>query len=289
MSADGVLSRSEVGQWVRTRELPPITKLILLLTFDHAGTDEDGQWVAWVGNSSLAQEAGLAEGANGSRTVRRHLADLELLGIVKREERFRRDGSQSSNRVVLLARAGCEDQGGGAGESGEAGLGSPPLKPQVKPQEKPIPGRAGARTDVRPVTFQGQTVPVEVVGAGERLLGVFASAAGRTISPRRGDGTASPALKQVVGALLAHPDVPEDTWAAAVRAAVAHPPDWVEGQLQTGHIFGEKASEWTLAAVTETGEARARQRRNGHWTAEDYIEAGRRAGEKAAAANDAVL
>ena len=130
------LSRNVVAEWVRAQRLPnPVTKLILQLAFDHAGPQEDDRWVCWVGCRTLAWEACLADGANGARTVRRHLSDLEKAGVIEREERTRGNGSQTTNRIVLLVPADWEVRGGRTPESGGGGLGSPPQKPQ---EEAPV-------------------------------------------------------------------------------------------------------------------------------------------------------
>lgn len=144
-------SRHVVAEWVRAqRANTPAAKLILQLVFDHAGPQEDGRWVAWVGNRTLAWEACFAGGPNGARTVRRHLADLETAGIIEREERTRGNGSQTTNRVVLLVPADWGDRGGRAPGSGGGGLASPPQKPQQEaPAGSPSRGERSARDDIK--------------------------------------------------------------------------------------------------------------------------------------------
>jgi hypothetical protein len=92
------MRRDEVAKWVRTRRVPPMTKLILLLVFDRAGEQEDGRWAAWPKNTTLAEDAGIESIA----TVRKHLKALEDQGIIQREERYGEAGRQRSNRIVLL-------------------------------------------------------------------------------------------------------------------------------------------------------------------------------------------
>jgi DNA-binding MarR family transcriptional regulator len=69
-------------------------KLALLAISNFA--DEDG--VAWPSQGRLAADTGLAE-----RTVRRALEQLEEAGLIRREERRRRDGSRSSDLIFILA------------------------------------------------------------------------------------------------------------------------------------------------------------------------------------------
>ena len=148
------LSRHVVAEWVRSQRLAsPVTKLILQLTFDHAGPQEDGRWVAWVGNKTLAWEACFKDGPNAARTVRKHLADLEAAGIIEREERSRGNGSQTTNRVVLLIPAGWPDLGGRAEQTGGVGPDSPPQKPQEEaPTRSGGQKRASAGAKEEPVT-----------------------------------------------------------------------------------------------------------------------------------------
>lgn len=155
------LTRHVVAEWVRAqRTASPVAKLILQLAFDHAGPQEDGRWVAWIGNKTLAWEACLAEGPNGARTVRRHLADLEDAGIIEREERTRGNGSQTTNRIVLRVPADWPIRGGRTDESGGGGLTSPPQKPQEEaPTGSPKPPAARARNDEIPDGFPAHLRP----------------------------------------------------------------------------------------------------------------------------------
>lgn len=105
----------------------------------------------------------------------------------------------------------------------------------------------------KPVTYQGKSVPAEVVDGAERALQVFCEATGRRIGAWKRDGGPSPDLKQVIGALLARPGVELEDWIAGVRAMAAAPPEWVRGPItQIGHVFGEKAADWTLSAVARS-------------------------------------
>lgn len=151
--SDEPLSRNVVGEWVRRQRLAnPVTKLILALVFDHAGPQEDGRWVAWASSKTLAWEACLADGANGARTVRRHFADLEEAGIIEREERRRGNGSQTTNRIVLLVRPDSGVQGGRAPESGgpRTPESAPPEAPEGSPSRSPTDEMKGARDDEFP-------------------------------------------------------------------------------------------------------------------------------------------
>jgi DNA-binding transcriptional ArsR family regulator len=152
--SDEAIPRHVVGEWVRTRRVDnPATKLILMLVFDHAGPQEDGRWVAWVGNRRLAEEACFAEGANGQRTVRKHLAALQAAGLVHREERRRENGSQTTNRVVLLV----GDPPGPSGPGGEVStdrggraVQTPPEAPKRSPYKSQNPNAHGRAREADP-------------------------------------------------------------------------------------------------------------------------------------------
>lgn len=127
------------------------------------------------------------------------------------------------------------------------------------PPKEYADGRSTQKTETArerassPVRYRGKAVAAETVDAAERLLASFGEATSRSLGARDAAGRPSPALKQIVGALLARPDVDAAQWEQAVRNTAANPPDWVDGQLQIGHVFGERAAEWALANDGEAG------------------------------------
>lgn len=145
-SEEGMLGRAEVAAWVRDVALPPLQKLALMIAFDHAGPQEDGRWVAWVGNRAIAREGGWAT----PETARKHLAALEAVGVIEREERRRGNGSLTTNRIVL-----CVAQGPlrSEGTPASGGDGSPPAGGDQKPHSQAPPenaSRASAQKDEFP-------------------------------------------------------------------------------------------------------------------------------------------
>lgn len=287
-----------VTGWVlKHSEATRATRLVLLVLADHA--DSDGRQ-AWPSVATIAQEARCSES-----TVHTVLRRLEEVGAVVREGTSRH--LTVSYRVVMTTAAAGAAGYAGADPSGErtppvpGGSGgtpdpsgehpaTPPVpgpEPSIEPSRTTLPSPGACARERRPVSYRGRRVDEQLVLSAERLLGVFCDAAGRCIGARRDGGTASPALTQVIGALLARPDVPEATWEAAVRAIVADPPDWIDSQLQLGHVFGERAAEWALAAATAAPADTVRplqRRRPQQWTPDDYEEAGRRlAAEEAVA------
>lgn len=96
------------------------------------------------------------------------------------------------------------------------------------------------------LTYRGKRVPAETAAHAERLLDAFNDATGRDLA-------AAPNLRQIAGALLERPDIPIDRWARAITNTIANPPAWVEGPIQIGHIFGDKAADHALANTGRRG------------------------------------
>lgn len=69
-------------------------KAVLLILANYA----DGEGTSFPGQQSIAKQASC-----GERTVRRILSSLEERGVIRREERRRRDGSRTSDVIVLAA------------------------------------------------------------------------------------------------------------------------------------------------------------------------------------------
>jgi hypothetical protein len=97
------------------------------------------------------------------------------------------------------------------------------------------------------VRYQGRVVPPVIVGHARELLGVFNDCTNRDLGAEKADGKPSPALTQIIGAMLARPQVTPVDWERAVRNTVAAPPSWLEGPVQIGTIFGERAAEHALS------------------------------------------
>jgi len=76
----------------RSNGLSPGTFLTLLRLADHA--DDEG--VCWPGIKRIAEAT-----SQHDRSVRRQVGELEDLGLLKREERLRENGSHRSNRIFL--------------------------------------------------------------------------------------------------------------------------------------------------------------------------------------------
>lgn len=78
---------------VEMRDIGPNEKLLLLILANYA----DNVWECWPSVKRLAADTGM-----GNRTVTSTLTKLEERGLIRRTERWRRDGSRMSNLIGLL-------------------------------------------------------------------------------------------------------------------------------------------------------------------------------------------
>lgn len=122
-------------------------KAVLLVLANYA----DGTGYCFPGQESIAEQAACSE-----RTVRRVLDALEARGIITREERRRRDGSRSSDGIVLQVfrqpanMAGCQKPTGQSVQSNRPSCPSLPdtvsapttFEPSGEPSGEPAPSQA---------------------------------------------------------------------------------------------------------------------------------------------------
>lgn len=78
--------------WAWDIELQPALKLVLLKLADRA--NDDGE--CWPGQESIAKACGV-----GARTLVRHIATLEQMGLIRTERRYGEDGRRDTNMYVL--------------------------------------------------------------------------------------------------------------------------------------------------------------------------------------------
>jgi len=95
-------------------------KAILLILANYA----DGAGSSFPGQQSIATQA-----ACGERTVRRVLASLEERGVIRREERRRRDGSRTSDAIVLVEFQQAANLAGSDQPTGQSGRTNRPSCP----------------------------------------------------------------------------------------------------------------------------------------------------------------
>jgi len=97
-------------------------KAILLLLANYA----DGDGVSFPGQQRIAEQA-----CCGERTVRRILTSLEERGIIRRLERRRRDGSRTSDSIVLVKFQQPANMAGSEEPTGHCDLTNRPLCPDL--------------------------------------------------------------------------------------------------------------------------------------------------------------
>lgn len=114
------------------------------------------------------------------------------------------------------------------------------------------PQRTEERDLDRPdsMTYEHRPVAPDTIDAAVGLLDVFNEVTGRNVGAVKGTGTASDALRQIVGAMLGRPHVSAAEWERAIRNTAKAPPDWARGELQIGTVFGPRAADH---ALTNTG------------------------------------
>lgn len=251
----------EAITWAFEREVRNGGQKFLLVAL---ANEANKSGVTFVGQQLLAEACSCTR-----ETVSRNMVALERAGLIARVQRRRGNGSRTSDYTILAP--AWEDRGSmreavaeevpdavmaltmrGA-KSSRAESSRDEDRPRhvtnsggPEPGEEPGALSVGARAKAKPVTYHGKRVPDETVAAAVHLLDVFCQAARRRIGSRDGTGGASPALKQIVGALMARPEVTAPEWEQAVRNTVASPPPWVDGQVQLGHVFGERAADHAL-------------------------------------------
>lgn len=167
--ASVVLSR-QFGSTVR--------KAVALVIADHADADE---WATVVGQVTIAAEAEV-----GVRSVRRVLAEFEGEGLIRRERRHRRDGSRTSDRVVLVReRVEGLPASVASGQSGR-------LPRAYRPENATLPASVAGRSEpsveptepkgsVRaPIPDEDETNRIGIWTALEELFGEVATKTGRS-------------------------------------------------------------------------------------------------------------
>lgn len=215
------------------------------------------------------KELGARAGMSRS-TVQAGLSDLQAAGVLQVHER-RHGTTRIENEYVIVEPAPPPEESVISStpaflagdphppEKQHRACGpSPPTEAQESREEKQ--GEARKRATPKPIRYRGKVIPPDEVADAEQALAAFCAATGRTLAPRCRDGSASDALKQVIGALQNHPDASIEKWKRGIAATVANPPGWAEGPWQTGHVFGPKAAVWTLgAAEAADGDSNVRQ------------------------------
>lgn len=226
-------------------------KVILLGLANHAHPD---------GTDAYPSLDTLAEYAHCDRsTARRNVRKLLEAGWIMEDGRGPR--GQIKYRLAMTDEPFPTAGGGetppvapalqGGGISAPQGVAPVPPEPSKEPSKEPTVLSRGADASASALpamSYRGQRIHPTYVRRAVEALRVFCEATNRSISPLNGAGKPSESLRQVVGAILERPDVQFADWEAAIHATVSAPPEWVQGQVQLGHVFGAKAAQWALDA-----------------------------------------
>lgn len=114
-------------KWAWAQSLPTTRKTVLLAIAWHVGPGKDH---CFPNLSTLADMCSMER-----RSVRRHVAELEVAGLLRRESRERWNRSQTSNRIVLMMDpSDTGDQASGADESSHESL----LEPETTTEEEEV-------------------------------------------------------------------------------------------------------------------------------------------------------
>jgi hypothetical protein len=261
-------------------------KVVLLGIANHAHPDGSH---AYPSVETLARYARVSR-----RTVQRVLRALERDGQIVREgvgphgqiawrvvfpqPRLQLDDEPQRGRQ-LDAREAVDVTGVKLTRGVTAGAeGVTPVSPEPSLEPSSSLESARASSD-RTVTHDRRRATAEQITAGERLLGVFNEVTGRRLGAWTGTGQASESLRQIIGALIDHPEITTDEWEAAIRRmAIAieqgTAPSWTGGRLRLGQIFGPRAREWALddraptaPAARRPGDPEREERRDRSWLA----------------------
>lgn len=108
-------------KWAREQRGLSLAQKLILLELAFYCNDSDDEFICFPSVAKIVDRLEISE-----RTVRSSLADLEGLGHIRRQARYRPDGSQTSNSYTLNVRVLVEQTGiktsyggGGAGADGD--------------------------------------------------------------------------------------------------------------------------------------------------------------------------
>jgi hypothetical protein len=240
---------------------------------------------------ALAQREIVARVGAGRTTVQTALDDLQSVGVLRIVERVHGNARVENEYVVIEPSDESDTLARDTGDPSPATRAANPRSTAVEVPSLDHAGEVGngsslpidesepkrvARTRAReacqdkPMTYGRQRVSAETAEMATRLLATFNEATGSRLGARKRDGSASPHLKQIIGAVMDREDeASEEDWHRAIRNTAANPPGWVDGELTIGHVFGARAAAHALAN-TGAIPIRAGASRNGGWSASQW-------------------
>ena len=142
--------------WAWHQDLKPVPKLVLMALADAA----DDQGTCWPSVATIAIKVGVS-----TRTVRRVMQALIGCELLTAEQRYRSDGSCSSNRYRLLLEGG--DNLSGAPDMGDRG----PLTPVTGPRDGGVTPRTTNRTIIESPLPPNAGAPLKASGTQAAACG----------------------------------------------------------------------------------------------------------------------
>lgn len=236
-------------------------KCCLVMLANHANR----AGICWPGRKLLAQECDCRP-----ETISKHMAVLEERGLISRAERRRRNGSKTSDWIVLAPLA--QDRGPmidadpselpqaisdlARKRSGEEfapddfrpGQVSFPGRPEPSVEPSAPSGSVSARE--KTWSYDGKRVQSDTAAVALEAFDAYVAKTGQRIKPMRpSNGAPSDALRLITGAVLDHPDVDASQWARLIDGSLAAP--WWQGAPTAGVIFGPGVVDRQLQALSD--------------------------------------
>lgn len=241
-------------------------KLTLMALADHA--HDDG--VCWPSNGLLAKKLGVSD-----RAVRGRIEKLEAKGLLRREERQRDNGSQTSN-LVVLAVPGSDVPPGSYVPGTPGSQASAPEPPEGKGsssrgsdksngkkhvgQQETLEGMKGSGPPpTKPkVSVDGKPLVAEEWQVASRAIEVFNECNGSRLALLGTRGGGTEALKRIVMRVREHPELTPDDHERIVRNGFKNR-WWPEEKAGgVGVIYGPNAFD---RAIANSGRKRVQRRR----------------------------
>jgi hypothetical protein len=216
--------------WAFEQPLSGNEKCVLLALAERA-RDEDG--LCWPGQAEVAHKAYVS-----TKTVGRIMKKLEDAGYLRREARYKDDGSRKSDLTWLqMDRPSPTDTLGGPPTAG----GTPRTEVSVEPSKEPSVGREGAGERGR-VKIGGKPVKVEAWEMTENVLASFNEQAGTKLRLLTSAGQPSEAAKRIYGRVVLYPDITLGEHADIIKRTLASK-WWGDGHASPGVVYGPKVFE----------------------------------------------
>jgi hypothetical protein len=268
------VSAKAVG-WALEQRLQPAPKIALVVLADCMNNETKK---CCPSQRFIAEHVGCSD-----RTVRTYLDTLESEGLIRRvPRRHPVSGARLSDGYILAVDGPLPEDPSG-GDPRKPGLPAPPEEaasghePEEEPEVLSLLGASASASEPKrkPVTYNGKRVPKEQVILAERLCEHYAAVTGKSTPAWTRTGDVTGPMKQIIGAIRVRDDVSEERWKRAISNTVANPPEWANGKVQIGTVFGLRAMEHAL-----DNDGGSRHHAVGSSGGDGYAEGARRVAER---------